>query len=51
MRDGQFAWPVIACEHRKIIVLFQNAAQHVRCLGGVHVLLEHRIESGEVDEN
>jgi len=41
MQDGQFARPVTAFEHRKIVAALQNPAQHVRRLRRVQAPLEH----------
>lgn len=43
MHDGQLARPVIARESREVIVILQHAAQHVRSLSGLYMLLEHGI--------
>ena len=50
MRAGELARPVIGYERREAIAIFQDTPQHGRRLSRRQMLLNHGLESGEVDE-
>ncbi len=50
MNERQLARPVGARQHREVVALSKEAAQHDRRLSGLQIQLEHGTETGEVDE-